>query len=111
MSLAGALAVTFRLVGIDLAHALEEIVHIGAIDFGCGRSAAWRRGIRSTAAWPSFLILIGHKINLVPVCLSSTSIAQVSRQNYGITKFSKLTELWDDNSQDFLSFCDLKKFR
>jgi hypothetical protein len=59
--LAGALAVTFGLVGVDLAHAFQEIVDIGAIHLGSGGSAAGRGGIRAAAGGTRLLILIGHK--------------------------------------------------
>jgi hypothetical protein len=48
--LAGALAVTFGLVGIDLAHAFEQVVDVGPFDFGCGGAAAAGRGRIGSAA-------------------------------------------------------------
>ena len=59
----GALTVALGLVGIDLAHALEEIVHVGAIDFRCGRSAAGRGGhqVPPPPVGRVFLILVGHR--------------------------------------------------
>ena len=62
MSLAGALAIAFGLVGIDLAHALEKIVNVGAVHLGGGGSTTGSGSIRATAAGASFLILIGHKL-------------------------------------------------
>jgi hypothetical protein len=76
--LSGALAIAFGLVGIDFAHALKEIVDIGTIDFGGGRAASGSGCIGASAGGTSFLSLIGHRINLVPVCYSSTGIRQVT---------------------------------
>ena len=68
-SLAGALAVTFGLVGIDLAHALEQIVHVGTIDFRRGRSAAGRgRSVlkfareMKTAQWDNLVFKVGDQM-------------------------------------------------
>ena len=70
--MAGALAVTFGLVGIDLAHAFEQVVDVGPFDFRRGRAAAGRRRIGTAAGRTRFLVLVGHKVILVRIYFTST---------------------------------------
>lgn len=62
-SLAGALAITFGLVRVHLAHALEEFLGIGFLDFG--RAGAFTAAAAAGTHGPCFLCLVWHKLFFV----------------------------------------------
>jgi hypothetical protein len=62
-SLAGALAVSFGLVGIDLAHAFEQFFGIGFINFGSAGPLAAATAAR--CRWAIFLSLVRHNLLLL----------------------------------------------
>src|SRR5207253_7834164 len=88
-SLAGALAITFRLVGIHFAHALEQIIDIGFVHLR--RAGTFPAAARARPCRTIFLCLISHKHFNAP-----RSPASASRRS----RAASTPELYRNSSPD-----------